>query len=83
MVGKFLSVEAQIGHLRHFSFSGEVIEQTRNLCGVETARGRQSVSLFEPHTEVIRKGKARKPNEFGRLVRMTRSKRHRRAATEF
>jgi IS5 family transposase len=26
--------------------------------------------LFEPHTQVIRKGKAHKPNEFGRLVRI-------------
>ena len=26
------------------------------------------VSLFEPHTEIIRKGKAGKPNEFGKLV---------------
>ena len=28
------------------------------------------LSLFEPHTHVIRKGKAHKPNEFGRLVRI-------------
>jgi len=28
------------------------------------------LSLFEPHTQVIRKGKAHKPNEFGRLVRL-------------
>jgi len=28
------------------------------------------LSLFEAHTEVIRKGKAHKPNEFGRLVRI-------------
>jgi transposase, IS5 family len=28
------------------------------------------LSLFEPHTEVIRKGKAHQPNEFGRLVRI-------------
>jgi hypothetical protein len=26
------------------------------------------VSLFEPHSEIIRKGKASKPNEFGNLV---------------
>jgi IS5 family transposase len=26
------------------------------------------LSLFEPHTELIRKGKAGKPNEFGKLV---------------
>ena len=28
------------------------------------------VSLFEPHTEVIRKGKSGKPNEFGKLVEL-------------
>ena len=28
------------------------------------------LSLFEPHSQVIRKGKAHKPNEFGRLVRL-------------
>lgn len=26
------------------------------------------VSLFEPHTEIIGKGKAGKPNEFGKLL---------------
>jgi IS5 family transposase len=28
------------------------------------------VSLFEPHTEVIRKGKAAKPTEFGKMVKV-------------
>ena len=28
------------------------------------------VSLFEPHTQIIRKGKAHKPTEFGRLIRV-------------
>lgn len=28
------------------------------------------VSIFEPHTEIIRKGKAGKPNEFGKLVQV-------------
>ena len=28
------------------------------------------VSLFEPHTEIIRKGKASKPNEFGKMVQI-------------
>jgi IS5 family transposase len=28
------------------------------------------VSLFEPHTEIIRKGKASKPTEFGQLVQL-------------
>jgi IS5 family transposase len=28
------------------------------------------VSLFEPHTEIIRKGKLAKPTEFGRVVKI-------------
>ena len=28
------------------------------------------MSVFEPHTEIIRKGKASKPNEFGKLVKI-------------
>ena len=28
------------------------------------------VSLFEPHTEIIRKGKAAKPTEFGKMVKI-------------
>ena len=28
------------------------------------------VSLFEPSTEVIRKGKAAKPNEFGKMIKL-------------
>ena len=28
------------------------------------------VSLFEPHTEIIRKGKASKPTEFGKMVKL-------------
>jgi IS5 family transposase len=72
VAGKFLSVEAQIGQLRHFlPLVEKVIKQTkervlRGNCHVEG----KVLSLFEPHTEVIRKGKAHKPNEFGRLVRI-------------
>ena len=72
VVGKLLRVEAQIGQLRHFlPLVEKVITQTKERvwggnCHVES----KVLSLFEPHTEVIRKGKAHKPNEFGRLVRI-------------
>ena len=72
VVGKLLRVEAQIGQLRHFlPLVEKVIKQTKERvwsgnCHVEG----KVLSLFEPHTEVIRKGKAHKPNEFGRLVRI-------------
>ena len=47
----------------------QVLRQTREriLRGNTKADGKL-LSIFEPHTEVIRKGKAHKPNEFGKLV---------------
>ncbi len=49
----------------------QVITQTKErvLGGDNNVEGKV-LSLFEVHTEVIRKGKAHKPNEFGRLVRI-------------
>ena len=70
--GKLLRVESQIGELRYFlPLVKKVITQTKERvwggnCHVEG----KVLSLFEAHTEVIRKGKAHKPNEFGRLVRV-------------
>jgi transposase, IS5 family len=48
-----------------------VIQQTvaRVLRG-ETHHPEKLVSIFEPHTEIIRKGKASKPNEFGKMVQI-------------
>jgi IS5 family transposase len=47
----------------------QVLRQTRErvLHGNTKADGKL-LSIFETHTEVIRKGKAHKPNEFGKLV---------------
>lgn len=47
----------------------QVLRQTRQrvLRGNTQAEGKL-LSVFETHTEVIRKGKANKPNEFGKLV---------------
>jgi IS5 family transposase len=72
VVGKFLRVEAQIGQLRHFlPLVEKVITQTKErVWGGNSHVEGKVLSLFEPHTEVIRKGKAHKPNEFGRLVRI-------------
>ena len=72
VVGKLLRVEAQIGQLRHFvPLLEKVITQTKErVWGGNCHVQGKVLSLFEPHTEVIRKGKAHKPNEFGRLVRI-------------
>jgi transposase, IS5 family len=72
VVGKPLRVETQIGQLRHFlPLVENVIRQTKERVLHGNSQVEEKVlSMFEPHTEVIRKGKAHKPNEFGRLVRI-------------
>jgi IS5 family transposase len=48
-----------------------VIRQTRaRILGGDTHAADKVLSFFEPSTEVIRKGKAGKPNEFGNLVKL-------------
>jgi IS5 family transposase len=72
VTGSLPSVAIQVGQVKRFlPLVQKVMEQTqqrvfeanRHVVG-------KVLSLFEPHTEVIRKGKAHKPNEFGRLVRI-------------
>jgi IS5 family transposase len=48
----------------------QVIDQTtrRVIEGESVPAGEKLVSLFEPHTAIIRKGKAGKPTEFGRVL---------------
>jgi IS5 family transposase len=50
---------------------GRVIVQARaRIFGGDTHYPDKLLSLFEPHTEAIRKGKASKPTEFGKLVKI-------------
>ncbi len=54
----------------------QVMRQTRErLFKGNTHVAGKLVSLFEPHTEVIRKGKAAKPTEFGKLVKVQEAER--------
>jgi transposase, IS5 family len=49
----------------------QVMRQTRErIIKGNTRMDGKLVSLFEPHTEVIRKGKAAKPTEFGKMVKI-------------
>jgi IS5 family transposase len=51
-----------------------VIQQTRaRLLGGDTHVPDKVLSLFQPHTATIRKGKISKPNEFGNLVTLQES----------
>src|SRR6202049_4037249 len=59
------SLETMIGRVR------QVVKQTRiRIFAGDTKSPEKIVSVFEPHTEIIRKGKASKPNEFGKLVKI-------------
>lgn len=49
----------------------QVMRQTRErIIRGNTRSPGKIVSLFEPHTEIIRKGKAAKPTEFGKMVKI-------------
>ncbi len=49
----------------------QVVRQTKaRVLGGDTRAAGKLVSLFEPTTEIIRKGKASKPTEFGKLVKI-------------
>lgn len=74
----------QFGRSRKKRFSGlrsqmatmvgrveQVVRQTRaRIFGGNTKFEEKLVSVFEPQTEIIRKGKASKPTEFGKLVKV-------------
>src|ERR1700691_100993 len=71
VVGSRLAVFAQLSQLEHFlPLARKVIRQTKDRVVLGKEAVEKVLSLFEPHTRVIRKGKAHKPNEFGRLVRL-------------
>jgi IS5 family transposase len=72
VVGSRLSVLAHEAQLRYFiPLVEKGIAQTHERVFQENPYVAGKVlSLFEPHTQAIRKGKAHKPTEFGRLVRL-------------
>lgn len=72
VAGSLVQVEIQAARLRRFvPLVEKVIAQTtERVWGGNSHVPDKVLSLFEPHTQVIRKGKAHKPNEFGRLVRI-------------
>jgi transposase, IS5 family len=67
-----LSLEAAGAYLeRMIPLVQQVMHQTRErIFKGNTHVPGKLVSLFEPHTEVIRKGKAAKPTEFGKMVKI-------------
>jgi transposase, IS5 family len=58
-------LETMVGRVR------QVVKQTKiRIFAGDTKSPGKIVSVFEPHTEIIRKGKASKPTEFGKLVKI-------------
>jgi transposase, IS5 family len=72
VVGNPLRVLGAEYELRHLApLCRKVIAQTEaRVFGGDRHVSDKIVSLFEEHSEVIRKGKTHKPTEFGRLVRI-------------
>lgn len=64
----------QIGHF--CGLADQVIDQTRRrvLEGEKVAAGEKIYSIFEPHTDLIKRGKAQKPVEFGHKVFLAESR---------
>lgn len=67
-----IRLEGQRAYLeRMIPLVRQVVHQTRErIFKGNTHVPGKIVSLFEPHTEVIRKGKAAKPTEFGKMVKI-------------
>ena len=72
VTGNPIRVMAQQAQLDHFvPLVKKVIAQTEaRVFGGDTHFAGKVLSIFEEHTQAIRKGKAHKPTEFGRLVRI-------------
>src|SRR5208337_3099689 len=68
----FMKVVAAEAALKHYlPLVEKVVTQSQaRIFQAQTRHPDKILSLFEPHSVVIRKGKAHKPNEFGRLVRI-------------
>lgn len=72
VVGNVQRVLTQVQKLEHFGpLVKKVLDQTKaRVFDGDTHFEGKILSIFEEHTQVIRKGKAHKPTEFGRLVRI-------------
>jgi transposase, IS5 family len=73
-----LRVEALCGEIRHYAELGErVIAQARRrvLGGESVPAGEKLYSIFEPHTDLIKRGKTQKPVEFGHKVFLAETRR--------
>jgi transposase, IS5 family len=80
MRGKDMLAEMAIEELRrqieyYCQLGDRVIDQARRrvLCGEQVATDEKIYSIFEPHTDLIKRGKVRTPVEFGHKVFLAES----------
>ena len=71
-VGEQLALEGLRRHIEEMAPRiRQVMKQTRaRIFAGDTRAEGKLLSLFEPSTEIIRKGKAGKPNEFGKMIKL-------------
>ena len=64
------SLAQEMAHHRHLAL--RVIHQAtrRVLCGEPVPNDEKIFSIFEPHTELLKRGKAGKPIEFGHMIQI-------------
>jgi IS5 family transposase len=73
-----LLIDALCAQIDHYAtLTDRVIDQTRRrvFAGETVAAEEKLYSIFEPHTDLIKRGKARKPVEFGHKVFLAESRR--------
>ncbi len=71
LLSQRLDLTGTVAELKHYlPITGKIIGQAerRVLLGEQVPSGEKVYSLFEEHTELIKRGKARKPIEFGHKV---------------
>lgn len=71
-----MAIEELRGQIEHFCHLGDrVIDQARRrvLFGEQLATDEKIYSIFEPHTDLIKRGKVRTPVEFGHKVFLAES----------
>jgi transposase, IS5 family len=71
-----IAIEDLRGQIEHFcGLADRVIDQARRrvLFGEQVATDEKIYSIFEPHTDLIKRGKVRTPVEFGHKVFLAES----------
>ena len=64
-IARIIELESYLADMRH------VVAQSRRAFNGETVPANERIfSIFEPHTELLMRGKEHKPFEFGHLVQI-------------